>query len=101
MPIPYLYNNLLLVYVMAEHTVVSEILDEALYVIKINLDPNKIMPVGIIPPVFYTPLYLNNTLFRQTRGTSQAIVYYSNAVCNVGNTEDESLSPLVVWSSNC
>jgi hypothetical protein len=86
---------------MAEHSVVSEILDEALYIIEINLDPNQFLPVGIIPPVFPTPFHPSNTLFRQTSGKSQSIVYQSNAVCNVGNIGVESLSPLVVWSSNC
>jgi len=85
---------------MAEHTVVSQILDEALYVIKINLNPNQFLPVGIIPSVFSTPLHPNNTLFGRTSSKSQAIVYQSNAVCNVGNTGDEGLSPLVL-SSNC
>jgi hypothetical protein len=99
MSIPYLYSNLL-VCVMAEHTLVSQIVDEALHVIKINLDPNQFLPVVIIPPVFPTPLHPNNTLFRRTSSKSQAIVYQSNAVCNVRNTGDESLSPLVVWSSS-
>ena len=80
-----------------------EILNEALrvYVIKINLDPNQFLPVGIIPPVFPTPLHPDNTLFRRTIGKSQEIVYENNAVCNVGNTGDESLFPLVVCSPNC
>jgi hypothetical protein len=86
---------------MAEHTVVSQILDEALYVIKINLDINQFLPVGIIPPVFPTLLHPNNNLFRRTSSKSQAILYQSKDVCNDRNTGDESLSPLVVWSSSC
>ena len=78
-----------------------DILNEALYVIKINLYPNHFLPVGIIPAVFPTPLHPINTLFRRTSGKSQPIVYQSNSVCNVGNTGDESLSTFVVWSSNC
>ena len=75
---------------MAEHTVVSEILDEAPYVIKISLDPIQFLSVGIIPPMFPTPLHPNNALFRRTNGKSQAVVYQSNAVCNVGNNGDDS-----------
>ena len=100
MPIPYLFSSLLLVCVMAELLLRLRYLTK-LNVIKINLHPNQFLTVDVIPPVFHTLLHPNNTLFRRTSGKNQAIVYESNAVFNVGNTGDESLSRLVVWSSNC